>query len=189
AGIAAHAGDDRHQHRKCHDLLDRPVEQADDRGGNERGKKIDQQPGDAGTRGLEHRVGEFLVADAAHAQQVLFGFLLDDVDDVVDGEHAHQSFVLVNDGGGQQIVLLEYLRRLLLVHQRGNRVTRLVHDVLDPGGALGAQHAIEGDGTQQPERRIDDEDLAEVVGQVLVFAHVVDRLSHGPERRDGDELG
>ena len=65
---------------------------------------------------------------------------------------------------------------------------RLVHDVFDLDRALGAQDLVEVDGAEQLEGGIDDEDLAEAVGQVLVFAHVVDRLADRPERRHGDEL-
>ena len=56
---------------------------------------------------VEHGVGQFFVADAAEAQEVLLGLLLDDVDDVVDGQHADQPLVLVDDGGRQKVVLLE----------------------------------------------------------------------------------
>ena len=42
---------------------------------------------------------------------------------------------------------------------------------------------------EQLEGRIDDEDLAETVGQVLVLAHVVDGLADRPERRHRHELG
>ena len=66
---------------------------------------------------------------------------------------------------------------------------RLVHDVFDLDRALGAQDLVEIDGAEQLEGRVDDENLAEAVGQVLVLAHVVDRLADRPERRHGDELG
>ena len=60
--------------------------------------------------------------------------------------------------------------------------------VLDLDRALGAQDLVEIDRAEQLEGRIDDEDLAEPVGQVLVLAHVVDGLADRPERRHGDEL-
>ena len=71
----------------------------------------------------------------------------------------------------------------------GNGVPRLMHDVFDLDRALGAQDLVEVDRAEQLEGRIDDEDLAETVGQVLVLAHVVDGLADRPERRHGDELG
>ena len=164
------------------------VEQADHRGRQKRRQEIDQQPGHARARSRENGVGQLFVADAAHAQQILLGLLLDDVDHVVDGQHADQPLVLVDDGGRKKIVLLEFARRLFLVHRGRNGVPRLVHDVLDLDRALGAQDLVEIDGAEQLEGRIDDEDLAEAVRQVLVVAHVVDGLADGPERRHGDEL-
>ncbi len=68
-------------------------------------------------------------------------------------------------------------------------MARLVHDVFDLHRALGAQDLVEVDGAEQLEGRIDDEDLGEAVGKVLVLAHVVDGLADRPERRHGDELG
>ena len=148
-----------------------------------------KQPRHARARRGQHGVGQFLVADAAHAQKVLLGLLLDDVDHVVDGQHADQPLVLVDDGRRQKVVLLEFARGLFLVHRRRDRMPRLVHDVLDLDRALGAQNLVEVDRAEQLEGRVDDEDLAEMVGQVLVFAHVVDGLADRPERRHRDELG
>ena len=52
AGIAAHRGDDRHQHGKRHHLLDGGVEQADHLGGEDGGAEIDEQPEEAVLGGL-----------------------------------------------------------------------------------------------------------------------------------------
>ena len=65
----------------------------------------------------------------------------------------------------------------------------LMHDVFDLDRALGAQDLVEVDGAEQLEGRIDDENLAEAVRQVLVLAHVVDGLADRPERRHRHELG
>ena len=189
AGIAAQRGDDRHQHGQRHHLLDRAVEDGDDRRRQEGRAEIDQQPRHARARRRKDRVGQFFVADAAHAHQIFLGLLLDDVDHVVDGEHADQPLVLVDDGGRQEVVLLELARRLFLVHGRRNRVPGLMHDVFDLDRALGAQDLVEVDGAEQLEGRVDDEDLAEAVGQVLVIAHVVDGLADRPEWRHRHELG
>ena len=162
---------------------------ADDRSREEGGGEVDEQPGHARARGRKHRVGQFFVADAAHAQQIFLGFLLDDVDHVVDGQHADQPLVLVDDGGRQKIVLLEFARRLFLVHRGRDGVPGLVHDLLDLDRALGAQDLVEVDRAEQLEGRIDDENLAEAVGKVLVLAHVVDGLADRPERRHRDEFG
>src|SRR5690606_8649629 len=186
--ISAHAGDDRHQHRKRNDVLYGAIKKADHRGGQEGGHQVDQQPGHARARRRQHRVGQFLVTNAAHAHQIFFGFLLDHVDHVIDGQDADKPVVLVHDGGGQKVILLEFARRLLLVHGGGNGVARLMHHVLDLHRAFGAQDLIEIHRAKQLEGRVDDENLAEPVRQILVFTHVVDGLADRPERRHCDEL-
>ena len=67
-------------------------------------------------------------------------------------------------------------------------MTGLVHDLVDLRSALGTQDLVEIDGAEQLEARIDDEDLAEPLGKIVVLAHVVDRLADRPERRHRDEL-
>ena len=49
-------------------------------------------------------------------QDVLAGFLLDDVDDVVDGDHADQPALVVDHRGRDQRIFLEAQRDVLLVH-------------------------------------------------------------------------
>ena len=55
------------------------------------------------------------MADAAEMQDLLRRLLLDDVDDVIDRQHADQPPVLVDHGGGEQIVLLELEGDVLLL--------------------------------------------------------------------------
>ncbi len=43
------------------------------------------------------------------------GFFVDDVDDVVDGEHADQALVLVDHRDLDEVVALEVARRFFLV--------------------------------------------------------------------------
>ena len=62
------------------------------------------------------------------------------------------------------------------------------HQVGDLHVALGAQELVERDDAEQVVARVDDVDLVELVGQVLLGAQVVDRLPDRPERRDGDEI-
>jgi hypothetical protein len=90
ACIAADAGDDRHQRGKRHHPRDRGFEQADDGCGDESGAEIGDQPSDAALVAVDHRLVDVAFAHARKQQRVLAGFLLDDVDHVVDGDHAHQ---------------------------------------------------------------------------------------------------
>lgn len=122
-------------------------------------------------------------------KKVFLGLFLDDVDDVIDGENTDQPAVVVDDGRGEQVILLEELGCFFLVHLGRDGVAGVVHDRIDLDRTLGAQHAVEINGSQQLEGGIDDEDLREALGQVLIFAHVVDRLADRPERRHRHELG
>ena len=56
------------------------------------------------------------VADARQQQHVLAGFFLDDVDDVVDGDHADQPPLVVDHGSRHQGIFLEAQRDVFLVH-------------------------------------------------------------------------
>ena len=136
----------------------------------------------------EHALGNLLVADAGEALDVLVRLLLDDVDDVVDGDHADQPARFVDHADREEIVALEEARHVLLVVGRLHRVLRLVDDLLDLGRALRAEQLVERHGAEEMEARIDDEELGELVGQPRILAHEVDRLADRPERRHGDEM-
>ena len=90
AGVAAEAGDDRKQHGEDGDPLDRVLEEADHRGGEEGGDEIDEQPRASEPHDRKDALGNLLVADAGEALDILVRLLLDDVDDVVDGDDADQ---------------------------------------------------------------------------------------------------
>ena len=49
----------------------------------------------------------FVAGDAAERLDVLFGLLLDDVDDIVDGDDADQAILLIDDRNGNQVVAFE----------------------------------------------------------------------------------
>ena len=119
----------------------------------------------------------------------ILGLFLDHVDHVVDGEHADEAPVFVDDGGGEQVVLLEELRGLFLVHLRRDGMVRLAHHRLDLRAARRAQDTVEIDGAEQAEGGIDDEDLREALRKVRILAQIVDRLADRPERRHGDKFG
>ena len=87
-----------------------------------------------------------------------------------------------------QVVALEHAGGFFLVLGGFDR-DDFAHQGLDLHLALGAQEPVERNGAEHPVARIDDVELEELVRQVLIGAQVVDRLTHRPERRDGDELG
>ena len=59
-------------------------------GGDQRGDQIGDQPAHPALVAVEHRLVDVALAGAGQQQDVLARFFLDDVDDVVDGDHADQ---------------------------------------------------------------------------------------------------
>ena len=104
-GVAAHAGHDRHEDRERPATLDRALEQADDRRGQKRGRQVDAEPRQPLAQRLPRRREHALVAGHAGQPIDVFGRLvLDDVDDVIDGDDADQLVLLVDDRNRQQVV-------------------------------------------------------------------------------------
>ena len=67
----------------------------------------------------------------ASLQQVFLAFFADDVDDVVDGDHAGEAPGFVDDRRGGHVIFLEGLRDLFLVHLRADQDERRAHDVAE----------------------------------------------------------
>ena len=153
------------------------------------GERVDEEPRDAGAGDVERRVGDLRVAGAGEAADVLLRLCLDDVHDVVDGEDADEAAALVDHRGGEEVVALEDARRLLLVLGGEDGVRLALHDLGDARGAAGTQQAVERHRAEQAEGGIDDEDLGERLGQVVLLLEGVGHLADGPERRHCDEVG
>ena len=126
---------------------------------------------------------------AAERLDVLLRLLLDDVDDVVEGDDADQAVVVVHHRRRDQVVALEQARHLFLVV--GGAAPAAGPPRTDP--AIGTGRLVRSrrsSATAPVSRRsaIDDVDLPEAVRQVGRLAHVVDGLADRPIRRDRDEL-
>ena len=107
-GIAADPGDDRHQHGKHRQPLDAAFEHVDDRRGDQGGDQIGDQPADPRAIAFGDRLVDVaFLAGAGQQQHVLAGFFLDDVDDVVDRDHADQPARAVDHRGRDQGIFLE----------------------------------------------------------------------------------
>src|SRR5690606_38068277 len=108
-----------------------------------------------------HPEGRGVAAFVGHAgqpQDVLAVLFLDDVDDVVDGDLAHQPPAGVDHRGRNQVVLLEDVGDLFLV-QLGADLGHRLHQVDEAHLAAGPQQAADRDGAHRPEVRIDDVDV------------------------------
>src|SRR5262249_19638459 len=103
-GIAALARHDWRQHRQRHHFLQLPFEQAENRRRQKGRRKVDQQPVEAPARDKPHRIRQFLLAaDATEGPNVLLSLLLDDVDDVVEGDAPDEPIRLVNHRGRDEV--------------------------------------------------------------------------------------
>ena len=162
--------------------------QADHRRGQEGGDEVDEQPGAPEPHDREDALGNLLVADAGEPLDVLVRLLLDDVDDVVDGDDADEPARLRRPRRRRA----GCSARRGAPRPPGRRSPRTECFAspmisLDLGRALGAQQPVERHGAEEAEARIDDVELGELLRQPRILAHEVDRLPDRPERRHRDE--
>jgi len=75
------------------------VEEVNHRGREHCCGQVDQQPHEAGPNGEANRLVDVAFAGAGEQQHVLARFFLDDVDDVVDSDHADETAGIVDHGG------------------------------------------------------------------------------------------
>ena len=170
-------------------MLELALEQAEHGRCQKRRRQIDQQPVEAGARDGPDIVGQFFVAgDAAERLQVLVRLLLDDVDDIVDGDDADQPVGGIDDGGSDQIVLAEHPRDLFQVVEHRDPAAVFVGQFGERHRPARAQQRVERNGAVPVLVGIDRVDLVKAAGQIGGVAHVVDGLANGPVRRHRDEL-
>ena len=139
AGIAAHPSDDRHQRGEHRIVADLALEQADDAAAKIAVPRL--MTSQNKRRRTVSWIGSLMSPSPApdSSSDVLAGFFLDDVDDVIDGDHADQPARIVDHGGRHQRIFLEAQRDVLLVHVDRDQGLLARHDVADRRRARGAQ--------------------------------------------------
>ena len=133
--------------------------------------------------------GEAFVADTGEGFHILVGFVVENFHDVVHGDDADKSLVLVDHGDRKEVVALELAGDLFLVLRGKNHVAVGFHQRFNEHVPLRPHQPGKFDAAHDAERRVDDEDLREALGQIVGVAHVVDDLSDRPERGDRHEVG
>ena len=167
AGIAAHGGDDRHQHRERDDLLDRRVELRDHGAAMIVLISVTNSQRSARQAVSSAEAWKFALADAAQAHQVFLRLFLDHMHHVVDGDHAHQPAGLVHHRRRHQGVLPEHVGDLFLVHiHRGSSRSSVSMMSVSLTGALVAHGPRQRHPADRRVLGIDDEEIVEIVGQV-----------------------
>ncbi len=86
---------------------------------------------------------------AGHPLEVLRGFLVDYVQNVVYRDDPHQTVLVVHHGDRQEAVLLEGIRYVLLVVQDVYIDDVLVHQLLEPDLVVRYHEGPKGDDTQE----------------------------------------
>ena len=91
-----------------HDLVDRGLEQVDDSRREECRAEIDPEPERPSCRAFDDRRKHVvLFVEAGGAHQRVFGFVTNNVDDVVDRDAAENTEVIVDNRRRQQVTILE----------------------------------------------------------------------------------
>ena len=116
---------------------------------------------------------------------ILGVFLGDDVYGVIVGDDAYQCFAAVEHRQGEQVVLLDFAGRVLLVvfHVGVNDLP--MHEVADPVIAPGHDEVLEG---HKPEQFAVFVHHVGVIDRLLVrcdFTETIDSLGSGQLRREG----
>ena len=109
-------------------------------------------------------------------QQVFLGLLLDDVDDVVDGDDAEQPAGLVDHRRRDQVVAAGTGSATFSWSIVDRDRLRYSRSMMSPifTGRLRADQLVERHPADRPVLRVDDVDVVEIVGQVVAVAYVVD---------------
>ena len=149
----------------------------DDEAGDHGRAQIGDQPADACLVAVGNRLVNVTFAGTRQAQDVLVGFFLNDVDNIVSGDDPDEPSVAIDDSGGNQRVFLEPQRDLFLVHVDGDQCLLMRHDFADRNAALAAHDPAQFAGAHRLMLRVDDEDFPEFGGQILMVAQIVDELA------------
>ncbi len=119
-----------------------PVEQVDDIAGDGPADEEEQEPADPAADGLVDPalpvgllVGLGIARDAAEGEDVLGLLLAEDVHRVVVGDDAQELVGGVDDGDGDQVVLVDLAGDGLLVLVDAGEDDVALHDLLDHGRA------------------------------------------------------
>ena len=136
----------------------------------------DHQPRQAGLPCVEDaglEIGLVRGEHSGHLLEVLRRLLLDDVHCVVDGDDADQPLLHVDDGQGEEAVLVQRLRHvLLIVHRLGPDDVR-IHDLLDQVVLLREEQVTHRQHAEQVARRVGD---VQDVDRLHVAADTADTL-------------
>ena len=105
-------------------------------------RRFRKEPGETGSAGRDDGVVKIVFPYAAEAHDILLGLLLDNVEDIVDHDHADQPVGRIDHGRGHEVLLSEHVRDLLLIHLQRDGKRLNFHNVSDQNRALRSQQPI-----------------------------------------------
>ncbi|VTR63896.1 hypothetical protein DESC_100092 [Desulfosarcina cetonica] len=190
ADVSAHAHDNGDESGQIGDAAQAVLKPADHVKGEDAAQAAGKQPRQADARAFDDALGlDELLADTGHLENILGGFLAEDVDDVIHGDDAHDAVVVVHHRHRQNIVAGHQLGDFFLIHVglHGDHIggheglewgLRFDHDQLSQGThphqlAIGVDHV-------QIERHLH-------IGEFLLDPF--DGLGGGDFLIQGDEIG
>ena len=117
--------------------------------------------------------------DGGHLLDVLGVLILNDVNDIVDGDDADEAALFIADGDGGQVVTAEIVGDSFLIVRGGGADDIGIHDIADAGAFRRDNQLAQGNLTDEPALIVDD--VAGVDGLLVDAraADVIHRLAHG----------
>ncbi len=188
AGVAAHATDDGEEGCEHGDAGEGVFERGDHPGGGEHGDEVHGEPGEAMADGAPDAAEIFFFADADHAEHVLGGFVFEDVQQVIVGEGADDVALFVDDGEGEQFVLLEDAGGVLLVAVDADGDGVGDHEAVGAGGGGGGDQGAEVEYTSEGAFVLADVEVEGLRDIERGVAELSENLIDSCFGGDGDEL-
>ncbi|CAI8292976.1 MAG: Uncharacterised protein [Rhodospirillaceae bacterium] len=132
-------------------------------------------------------IGHAAQTDQPH--QVVFGFFVDHVHDVIERHHTDQSAGFgVGHRRRGKAVLTEGVGQFFLIQLRREDPEVALRNVGQGHRAASAQHVADRDGADRAVGFVNQIDVIEVIGEIGIGAQEVDGLTHVPVGRDGHKF-
>ena len=191
--IAAGANQQRNKGRQHHHLLQHTIHRRNHRCGAAIGQQQHHQPHHPAASHGEQIALEIIVLitglHSASGVEVAGGLLLNHVDDVIDGDDAHQPVFAIDHGQRQKVVALDEPRHLLLIGAGLNPHHITGHHLTDGGLGVGDHQLPQRQDAGQAASRIGDIEGVNGFSRAGLTAHDLQGLGGSGEFLEANELG
>ena len=180
ARVTAHGSNDRHQDSQRNDLGNRRFELGNHKAGSDSRHEVHRKPRKALFGGVDDTVRERSLTHTCETQNVFFVLFIQNDHRVIDRYDTHEPFVLIHDGRGNQVILVERIGDIAFILHRGNDLKNRFRDFPQKHVALGAHKFAKGDIANRLKARINEGDMVKLFRQRVLFAQVINGLAHSP---------